>query len=147
MKKYILIEAKPEDCKLLFEWVNEVEVRKNSKNTTLITWENHKIWFNKKLSSQDSLIYLLTDGENKIGQVRIDYDVNEDKWDIDYSIESQFRNNGFGTLIIGLLLNKHNNFSFRAVIKRENISSINVFVKLGFINKPYLDHLYLCYER
>lgn len=43
-----LREVKENDTKLLFNWANDMHVRKNAINQDTITWEKHIIWFEKK---------------------------------------------------------------------------------------------------
>lgn len=83
-----------------------------------------------RLNSKDTFIYILTDGETNYGQIRIDNHNNW--WAIDYSIDINNRGKGFGSLIVNLLIEKCNNFNFKAFVKKSNLSSIHVFVKLGF---------------
>lgn len=127
-----LRKAKISDAKLLFRWFNDVDVRNNSFIQDYTTFENHLKWFSKKINNSDTSIFILSNGFNNIGQIRIDYE--KDYWLIDYSIDREYRGMGFGKIIIKLLLKKCNNFKFRAVVKKDNLASINVFLKTGFIN-------------
>ncbi|WP_051408458.1 GNAT family N-acetyltransferase [Sediminibacterium sp. C3] len=130
MNNLYLRDADFNDLKLLYKWVNDDDVRYNSLNQAIITWENHKKWFESKINNISSKIYILTDGDNNFGQIRIDRELNF--WVIDYSIESKNRGKGYGFLILELLIDKHKNFNFKAFVRKENLSSIRIFLKLGF---------------
>lgn len=127
---FFLREATIDDALLLFNWVNDKDVRFNSINQETIIWINHIKWLESRLNSKDTFIYILTDGETNYGQIRIDNHNNW--WAIDYSIDINNRGKGFGSLIVNLLIEKCNNFNFKAFVKKSNLSSIHVFVKLGF---------------
>jgi RimJ/RimL family protein N-acetyltransferase len=127
---FFLRDATKDDALLLFDWVNDKDVRLNSIDQDDVIWENHLKWFEKKINSKDTFIYILTDGKINYGQIRIDNDNNW--WTIDYSIDVNYRGKGFGSLIVNLLIEKYKIFSFKAFVKKSNLSSIHVFVKLNF---------------
>jgi RimJ/RimL family protein N-acetyltransferase len=127
---FFLREATIDDALLLFNWVNDKDVRFNSLNQEAIIWENHLKWLESRLNSKDTFIFILTDGEINYGQIRIDNHGN--LWTIDYSIGVNNRGKGFGFIIVNLLIEKCKNFNFKAFVKKSNLSSIHVFVKLGF---------------
>lgn len=127
---FFLREATIDDALLLFDWVNDKDVRLNSINQETIILENHLKWLESRLNSKDTFIYILSDGEINYGQIRIDN--HNDWWTIDYSIDVNNRGKGFGSLIVNLLIEKCKNFNFKAFVKKSNLSSIHVFVKLGF---------------
>ncbi len=129
---YFLKEATFDDALLLFDWVNNKDVRLNSNYQNSITWDTHLKWFENRLNSNDTFIFILTDGEIDYGQIRIDND-NYNNWIIDYSIDVSYRGMGFGSLIVSLLIERFQYFYFKASVKKNNFSSIKVFSKLGFI--------------
>lgn len=131
-----------EDCKLLFNWVNDAEVRNNSFSKTDISWENHSHWFSKIINSPDTNIFILERNKNPIGQVRFDREDNY--WKIDYSIDEKFRGMGMGSKIIELGLEKMKG-KIKAWVKKENKASCRVFEKLGFKNISNANdvHLYV----
>ncbi|WP_343695602.1 GNAT family N-acetyltransferase [Flavobacterium sp.] len=133
-----LREVKENDTKLLFNWANDMHVRKNAINQDTITWEKHIIWFEKKMNSSKTQMFILSDGNNSFGQIRIDE--IDSVWHIDYSIDYNYRGQGLGTQIVNLLLKKFKTFKFKATVKKYNEASSSVFIKLGFkqllINDP-----------
>lgn len=127
---FFLREATTDDALLLFVWVNNNDVRLNSINQETIIWENHLKWLDNRLNSKDTFIYILTDGNINYGQIRIDK--IDHSWTIDYSIDVNYRGMGFGSFIVNLLIDKCKNYNFKACVKKNNLSSIHVFVKIGF---------------
>ena len=129
-KSIKLREANINDAELLFNWANESNVRKNAINQDKINWVDHLNWLNKKLNDDNTKIFILFSYDNLIGQIRID--LIDHYWNIDYSIDSEFRGLGFGKEILKLLINKFEFYKYKAVVKKENTASIKVFQNLGF---------------
>ena len=128
--KLSLREAEIKDVELLFNWVNEINVRKNSINQEPIIWVNHLKWFTKKLNDSETKFLILTSEDKLLGQIRID--LIDCFWNINYSIDYQFRGNGLGKDIVRLLINKYEDYKFKATVKKQNKASIKVFTNLGF---------------
>ena len=125
-----LSEATIKDAELLFNWANEINVRANSINQEPIIWGKHLKWFTKKLNDSETKFLILTSDGNLLGQIRID--LIDCCWNIDYSIDNQFRGKGLGKEIVRLLINKFESYKFKATVKKQNKASINVFTNLGF---------------
>lgn len=128
--KLSLREADIKDAELLFNWANEINVRTNSINQEPIIWENHLKWFTKKLNDSETKILILISEDKLLGQIRID--LVDSYWNIDYSIDNQFRGKGLGKEIVKLVLNKYEDYKFKATVKKQNKASIKVFANLGF---------------
>lgn len=143
-KQLSLRNADISDAELLFTWANDISVRNNSINQEPIVWENHLKWFESKLNNPETKILIL-EAENKLmGQIRID--LVDYYWNIDYSIDKQFRRKGLGKEIVRQLLNKFNSYKFRATVKKENQASIGVFINLGFRKLPIESESYYYFE-
>jgi spore coat polysaccharide biosynthesis protein SpsF len=121
---------KDEDCTLLFKWANDEDVRENSLDSRKIKWKQHKSWFNQKLTSSFSKIFILEYNDLPVGQIRYDLNANG-IWDIDYSIDKNYRGLGFGRKMVELSLHKITGEK-RAVVQSNNIASRKVFEHLGF---------------
>ncbi len=128
-----LREASGDDCTLLFKWVNDNSVRANAINKEKISWEKHKLWYASKLNSIDTFLYILSLSDTPIGQVR--FEQKEDFWTIDYSIDKDYRNQGFGKAIIEKSFKKLAGKTLKAYVLPDNFASTKVFTSLGFIKK------------
>ena len=127
----VLREATILDSKLLFEWTNDIAVRQSSFSSNSINLNDHLSWFDKKLKSKKTKIYIATIKHNEpIGQIRID--AFEDYWIIDYSIDKSFRGLGFAKKLVKLLIKLNHNKIFIAKVKSVNIASQKVFENLHF---------------
>lgn len=138
-----LRKADENDTKVLFDWANDSEVRNNSINQKMIMWENHIEWYNSKLKNIDTKIFILSDGNESFGQVRIDK--CKSHWEIDYSIAPEHRGKGLGKTIIKLLIEKFQFYKFIAIVKKNNFASANVFLDLGFKKVETSDFNYFEY--
>jgi RimJ/RimL family protein N-acetyltransferase len=125
-----LREAKAEDVRLFFDWANEPAVRANSLNSEPIPFETHRLWFDSQLKNPDSKLFILTNGSASLGQIRIQK--KEDLWEIGYSIDQEQRGKKLGAEIVRLLLSKFRDYSFKAIVKKENTASVKVFENLDF---------------
>ena len=139
-----LRKADNNDAELLFNWVNDTNVRKNSINPEPINWENHLIWFNKKINDNNSKILILFSPEYLLGQIRID--LVDAYWNIDYSIDNEFRGIGLGKEMVKLLLKMYGFYNFKATVKKENLASIKIFQNLGFKQIQTLSDDYYYFE-
>ncbi|WP_142414611.1 GNAT family N-acetyltransferase [Hathewaya massiliensis] len=135
-----------DDCVLLFKWVNDEDVRNNSFNTNSIKYEEHLIWFKRKLNSHNTYIFILEEDEKPVGQVRID--IKDLKCLITYSIDKKYRGGGYGTKILYLLEQEIIKSKFKiniliGYVKSDNISSQRCFEKNGYekyIKKDYVEY-------
>lgn len=128
MKFRKAIEA---DTKLLFDWANDLDVRQNAINKQLVTWEGHQKWFQNRLESSTSKIFIFLNDEQPIGQVRFEFEKNQ--WLIDYSIDKLHRGKGLGKLMLKEILSYFNTSEpILAYVKIENIASAKIFNSLGF---------------
>ncbi|MBW2660706.1 MAG: UDP-2,4-diacetamido-2,4,6-trideoxy-beta-L-altropyranose hydrolase [Deltaproteobacteria bacterium] len=130
-----LRRAQKNDCKLLWKWANDPETRAASFSPVSIPWEDHTHWFSSKLNSANCMMYIaMLDDGTPLGQIR--YDIKQENAVISISIDSKFRNRGYGAVLIRKtsqrLFNEFNVRKVHAYVKQENIASASVFTKAGF---------------
>jgi RimJ/RimL family protein N-acetyltransferase len=127
-----IIEADINHCKLLFKWRNEYHTRMNSFSSKPINLNEHKDWFQKRLKSYNSKVWILYKSKMPIGQIRIEKNKNN-KWEIDYSIEKKNRGMGYGKYLISWCVENHSDKTLMALVKEENTISRRIFENLDFI--------------
>jgi len=130
-----LRDAKLQDMELLFHWMNEPSVRRNSVNSREISWEEHNSWYQSKLESKDCDIYILMQDDTPVGQIRLD--IREDGGWISFSVDINYRGQGFGGLLLRLLEEKVQENRpelqwLRAVVKKDNPVSQKRFIEQGY---------------
>lgn len=124
-----------DDCRLLWEWANDPEVRSVSFSSKPIPWENHIQWFNSRLNDPNCVIHVaLNKDDIPIGTAR--YEIKDNEAVISISIDCKFRNLGYGSNLIQLsskkILRDLDIVKINAYIKVDNHASIRAFVKSGF---------------
>lgn len=132
------------DCELLFQWVNDNEVRKNSFNVEKIQYEDHVKWFKNKMDSHNQYMFILYDEEGPKGQIRVD--IEENKGGIGYSIDSKYRGKGYGSKILELiereiLIRNIQIHKLIGEVKYSNIASQKAFEKNGYVKLEKEDHI------
>ncbi len=131
---------------ILFQWANDPETRRNSFNHHVISHEEHEAWFDRLMSDPNRIQYILMDGDNSVGQLRID--ITEEVAEISYSIAPNERGKGYGHRIIDLakqVIEGEYPFikTLKAAVKPNNVASISCFENNGFAEN-YRIYIYDC---
>lgn len=136
MKNISFRKARESDEKLYFRWINDPQVREQSFNSNVVSWEEHQQWFSKKLKDLNCHFYLFKNLENQfVGQVRIQQ-TDELNAIIGISVDSKYRGLGYGAIMLEQssldFLQSKTTIIINAYIKEENIASKIIFEKAGF---------------
>lgn len=135
-----------EDCDILYNWVNDIDVRNNAFNNKPVAYESHKKWFYERLNSPFTKIFIVYLDEMPIGQLRIDI-VNDDGI-ISYSIDSKMRGRGYGSAVLDLLPQLVQLYDIKITrlvgkVKPYNEASKRSFIKAGyheFVHEVYIEY-------
>ena len=135
-KKVKLRKAEPGDSRLLWEWANDPEVRERSFISDQISWDEHVIWFSRKLRDPNCVQFIVLDArDNPVGQVRFDQ-LRDNEAEISVSIDKTKRGLGYGGLIIRQATEEifriTHYVAVHAFIKPENDQSVRSFEKAKF---------------
>lgn len=130
--------ATSNDVKMIYEWANDDETRKNSFNQSKIEYDTHVKWFTNLLNSSNRILYIFQDDNEPIGQVRLD--IYDNKAEISYTISPSHRGKKYGEKMIKLLPDKvREDFpqitELFAEVKPENTPSNRIFSKEGYTEK------------
>lgn len=128
--------AQADDCDLLWNWVNDPEVRAASFSSRPIIREDHVRWFEQKLQDTGCSIFIATDSGNAaFGQVRFEK-INKENATIGVSISKENRGRSYSRALLTLSVEKafHDpDLKFiHAFIKGENERSLRAFADAGF---------------
>lgn len=140
-----LREVEKNDMDLLFEWVNDPEVRNNAFNSEMIPYENHVKWFEIMYQRKDVYMFIMCNEDNTpIGQIRLN--VEDDNAIIDYSIDGDIRGMGFGANMLWLVIEKIQKEipeikRLVGQVKHENAASARAFEKCGFFMEEKEDYI------
>lgn len=137
---------------LFYKWINDESVRKNSLHGHFVEYSEHCKWFEEKLQNPNTLLLVCKKDEEYIGQVRVDFN-SEVEGSISFSIDRQYRGQGFGHRILELLetylmeeyFNGHKMIRLIARVKYENVPSQKCFEKLGYEKES--EEEYLIYKK
>ena len=130
-----LRRALPTDCRLVWTWANEPEVRQASFRSDPIPWETHVAWFNTKLREPKAVFYLAVNRDDvPVAQLR--YDLQGREAVVSISIDRAFRGQGHGRIILNLgseaIFGSTAADVVHAYIKPGNESSVRAFVAAGY---------------
>ena len=119
---------------LLFNWINDPDVRKWSFNKDSITLDEHKVWFKQKLDDKNILMWILEDDNSPAGLVRLEK--NNSEVVLNYLIAYQSRGKGFANKMLKMVMvevrSHWQNVKVLAYTLPENIASIKSLEKAGF---------------
>lgn len=124
------------DCRRIWEWRNEPVTRQASFKTKYIPFKDHQRWFDKKLASPDTRIFVVMGAENReIGYVR--FELRAGEAEISISIDKSQRGKGYGTAAMRLACQSMQNNSgiqrIIAYLKPGNVASRKAFERAGFV--------------
>lgn len=129
--------AGEEDSMLLYTWSNDETVRANSYGSEKIAYDDHMLWFNQKIKSNNCWIYIFSDENNTaIGQVR--FERNESKLEavIGIIVSQEMRGKGYGRTMLkdasDDYLRRHPEDVIKACIMVKNKASFNSFTHAGY---------------
>ncbi|MEE8458820.1 MAG: GNAT family N-acetyltransferase [Phycisphaerales bacterium] len=131
--------ATEHDCRLLWRWVNNPDVRRWSFSSDSIEWDAHVAWFRTKLADPNSRMYIVMDAaDDPIGLVRLDVG-EDDSGTVSVSIAPELRGRGYGTAALRLASGRFfaDTDARRIVahIKTDNVPSIRAFESAGFTHR------------
>ena len=133
--------VREDDCRLIWQWANEPELRAMSFLSEAIPWEDHVKWFRSKLADRNCIFRVAELAGQPVGQVRFDCEAN--RATISIGLDKAFRGRGLGSQLIRLasreLFGKTDATVIHAYIKPENAASVGAFTGAGFSHRRETD--------
>ncbi len=131
-----LRDVTEEDMLLLFNWSNEVEVRRRSFNSKPIPLDGHKVWFKQKLLQKDAYLYIAVVNGDAAAHIR--FEVTDNSASISYMIGEEYRGKGLGHTVLlkgirRLTEQRPGLTQVEGLVQQDNPASIRAFEKAGFI--------------
>lgn len=132
------------DLEFLFNLRNEEAVRLVSFNSDPIDLETHQKWFEKKLGSNESVLFIAEAGSRPIAQIRFDW-LGDNAAEANIAVTGEFRGRGYGSDILRkasmrFLEEFPNCARIYAYVKPENAASVRSFAKAGYIFQREAEH-------
>jgi len=130
-----LRNAASEDSSLLFNWANDPQTRQNAFSTAAIPWETHQRWFQSKLASGETKIFIAGVDEIPMAQIRFELEGNG-SWKISFSIDPAWRGRGLAAHILKIGVKSMRALGktgpFFGEVKPDNVPSWRAFETAGF---------------
>ena len=125
-----------DDCRLLWQWANDPEVRNASFSSDPIGWEEHVDWFRSKRQDPQCRMYILSDKNDRpVGQVRFELQ-DDGTAEVDISIALEQREHGYGAQALRLacacFFSTADAAQAVAYVKPDNLPSLRAFANAGF---------------
>jgi spore coat polysaccharide biosynthesis protein SpsF len=131
----LLRRATQNDCKTLWGWRNDEATRRSAFDSDRVEYADHVAWFKKKLIDKNSIIFICEDGQDVIGEMRLDRVGNIAE--VDVCVDPIFRGKGLGAEILikgsKVAFQKLSVDELIAHIKKDNKTSLRAFEKAGFV--------------
>ena len=124
-----------QDCRTLWEWVNDPVTRQASFVGKPIPWDEHTAWFARRLQDPDSVMYMACDEQdNPVALIR--FDIEGAAAAIGINVAPGQRGRGHGAAAIRLagerLMAERDVERIDAYIKPTNEASLRAFAKAGY---------------
>lgn len=132
-----LRQVSEEDCRLIWTWANDPEVRAVSFSSDAILYEDHFTWFESKLNDPSCYFFIAENSNDEpVGQVRYEREGTEAT--ISISLDRKFRGKGYGPSLLRFASQKFFETAdvevIHAYIKEGNEASVGAFKKAGFVS-------------
>jgi len=135
MSELRLRPARRTDAAVYFGWANETEVRRQSLNTAPVPWDVHIEWFNDKLASCLSHLFVLeAHGGLPVGQIRFDL-AGDGTARLSYMLDPVVRGRDWASNLVAQGLSQLRSLGpleIYAEVRTSNLSSRAAFERLGF---------------
>jgi UDP-2,4-diacetamido-2,4,6-trideoxy-beta-L-altropyranose hydrolase len=138
------------DLDITYKWAIDPVIRSRSFTKHIISMQEHKIWFCKKLNEKTSLFLIAELFGKVIGSIR--FDIEEGKAMISYLVDTVFHGKGLGTVLLHkgieylLTIEKEGKINeISGLVMKDNIPSIRAFERLGFV--PVTQNNYINFRK
>lgn len=129
-----LVEAKPEDCEVVWRINNEPGARAQSLQPASILWEEHVAWYDRILADDNQRLWLAREGGDVVGVVRFRLDGEEAT--ISIALDVACRGRGLGMHVIqaagARLLAERSTLVLWAHVRATNVASVKAFLRAGY---------------
>ncbi|MBU2869964.1 UDP-2,4-diacetamido-2,4,6-trideoxy-beta-L-altropyranose hydrolase [Colwellia sp. E2M01] len=128
--------AKTNDLKTTFKWQSNSEIRRYSRNTQPIQYDEHKQWFLSSLTMKNRHLYIICCENNKLGILRLDKQINTQKitrYEISILIAPEAQGRKLALSAIHNIPKTFDHCEIYAHVHPDNIASQHLFTQANFI--------------
>jgi RimJ/RimL family protein N-acetyltransferase len=127
--------ASLEDLNVTFDWASNKIIRQYAIQKSEISFNDHKIWFSKKIIASDCVYLIAEVNTIPIGSIRFDINENNEAM-LSFLLDPQFHGNGYGKKILEkgteAVLKLKDLKKIVGVVSSNNIPSLKTFTSLEF---------------
>ena len=132
----VLRPARRSDCRQIWCWRNEPEVRRASFHTEVIPYDKHEIWYERKMIDSSACLLMAEEREGaEVGYVRFDKDQGE--VEISICLDPGFRGKGYGSALIRKASEQYmaSEGAKRIIawVRSDNPASLKAFKRAGYV--------------
>ena len=120
------------DCDYIYSLQTQPAGRNFFRNIDVPSYAQHCLWYEKRLSELNGIIFKIKFGGINAGAVRVD-NLQDNSPEISIIISSEFAGRGIGTAAIYLLCELFPGRNLSAVVHARNYGSLKLFGKAGFV--------------
>jgi len=130
--------AATSDALTVFNWRNDPEVIRFTRNARPLEWESHVDWMTLHTAGNFNfgLFLIFEVQENPVATTRFEK-IGESEGEISILIDPRFQGKGLGARIIQITIeqikSRFGGQELVAYIDKRNISSVKLFLKMGFL--------------
>ena len=121
--------ASIDDNKMLLEWRNDLDTRRSSYQSDLISIETHMVWLNERLANPSGRLWIAEEKGVAVGTIRSD--PVDSGWKLSWTVAPLHRRRSIGKIMlraaVGLL-----DGVLLAEIRSDNVASLRVAAAVGF---------------
>lgn len=140
------------DKEILFHWRNNPDVKQFVRSKATITTEMHNQWFEKRMTVRDrEPIFIFSLGNVPLGMTRLDLlEIQPKCYEISILVDERFHNSGHGRRMLQYTceaaVRQYSASIIQAIIHKENVASLNLFLKMHFSKKSDIDANFSIFE-
>ena len=124
------------DSDLLLRWRNDPATRANAVSQAVVTPEEHRLWFARRLADPECVMYIGERAGKPVGQIR--FEIHAGTAEITISVAPGSRGKGYGAELLQeacrAVRRAGQAESFVAYVRPENEASVRLFARKGFRN-------------
>ena len=131
-----LRRATMDDAEAILKWRNDERTRAGSFTQNIISLDTHKKWMESKLMDSNCCLFILTEGDELLGNIRLDMEGESGEvGEISYVINPDHRGKGYGKVILRALEEEVPSWVrvLTGFVKTDNIASQKCFEALGYV--------------
>jgi RimJ/RimL family protein N-acetyltransferase len=123
--------ADKNDVDIIFQWQSNADIRRFSRNSTPIEYQEHCQWFEQAIKSKNRKIYLMSYQQRFVGMLRLD-DIDSNSCEISILVAPKEQGKGLALKALNSLTALNIKQEIHAYVHTDNLTSHKLFQKAKF---------------